>query len=80
MPKPQSYQAESGGSLRDFYISRLERLVRLRRDFEEHLNSLGVEILDRSIFATLRDCEDAGAGARARKVVAGLRLAGDGRR
>jgi len=34
-----------------FYVSRLERLIRLRRDFEEHLNPLGVELLDRSMLA-----------------------------
>jgi hypothetical protein len=56
----------SGDGLGNHYLSRLERLIRLRRDFEEHLNDLGVDILDRSIYATYRDCVDSGAADKAR--------------
>jgi hypothetical protein len=62
----------SGDGLGTFYLSRLERLVRLRRDFEEHLNDLGVDILDRSIYATFRDCVDSGAADRARALMDAL--------
>jgi hypothetical protein len=48
------------------YLSRLERLIRLRQDFEDHLNELGVDILDRSIHATFRDCVDSGGADSAR--------------
>lgn len=54
-----------GGDLPALYVSRLERLVRLRRDYEDHLNDLGVQLLDRSIVATVRDCVDSGVGDRA---------------
>lgn len=62
----------SGDGLGTFYLSRLERLIRLRRDFEEHLNELGVDILDRSIYATFRDCIDCGAADRARVLMEAL--------
>lgn len=55
-----------------FYLARLERLIRLRRDFEDHLNELGVDILDRSLYATYLDCVDAGAGESARLLMAAL--------
>lgn len=51
----------SGDGIGSFYLTRLERLIRLRRDFEDHLNELGVDILDRSLYATYRDCVEAGA-------------------
>ncbi|HEY7270038.1 MAG TPA: hypothetical protein VH951_09440 [Dehalococcoidia bacterium] len=58
--------------LGNHYLSRLERLVRLRRDFENHLNELGVDILDRSIYATYRDCCDNGCAEGARALMASL--------
>jgi hypothetical protein len=58
--------------LSSFYLSRLERLIRLRRDFEDHLNDLGVDILDRSIYATFRDCVDSGTADRARSLMQAL--------
>lgn len=38
----------------------LQRLVRLRKDFEEHLNPLGVEMLDRSIESRAKDLRSLG--------------------
>jgi hypothetical protein len=67
-PRP----SRKDGGLGSYYLSRLERLIRLRRDFEDHLNDLGVDILDRSIYATFRDCVDAGASDRARDLMAAL--------
>jgi hypothetical protein len=58
--------------LRSFYLSRLERLIRLRRDFEDHLNELGVDILDRSIYATFVDCSNNGGAEEARTLMAAL--------
>jgi hypothetical protein len=64
-------QPASGEGLREFYVKRLERLVRLRGEYEEQLNPLGVELLERSIYATFRDCVDTGAAARARTLIGG---------
>jgi hypothetical protein len=61
-----------GGDLPALYVSRLERLIRLRRDYEGHLNDLGVQLLDRSIVATVRDCDDSGVGAQARALLGQL--------
>jgi hypothetical protein len=66
VPEPFPQLRPAGDALGGVYVSRLERLVRLRRDFEEHLNGLGITLLDRSIFATLRDCMESGAGDKAR--------------
>ncbi len=70
--RPSAADRPSPAGPASFYISRLERLIRLRRDFEAKLNHLGVELLDRSIFATLRDCDEHGAGRQARRLMAGL--------
>ena len=55
--------------LRRHYIRRLERLVRLRRDFVDDLNPLGRALLDRSIQATYADCVDTGATRAARALL-----------
>ena len=75
--KRASELPSSSDGLPDLFVSRLERLVRLRCDFEEHLNDLGVQLLDRSIVATWRDCVETGAGDRA-KVLIGRLPAGEG--
>ncbi len=67
-----SSRPAKGEGLAIFYLSRLERLIRLRQDFEDHLNELGVDILDRSIYATFRDCVDASATDRARQLMEAL--------
>jgi hypothetical protein len=67
-----SRPSRKDGGLGNHYLSRLERLVRLRRDFENHLNELGVDILDRSIYATYRDCVDTGCVDGAREVMLAL--------
>ena len=41
----------SHAQLRDGYLSRLRRLLRLRRDHFDELNDQGLRLLDRSIFA-----------------------------
>jgi hypothetical protein len=64
--------------IRSTFISRLERLIRMRRDYREDLNPLGIRLLDRAIEATYQDCVDYGAGDRARIILAGFLPAGDG--
>lgn len=60
--------------LRDGYLSRLRRLLRLRRDHFEELNEAGLRLLDRSIFAAYCDCIDIGQGDAARAVLKDVRL------
>src|SRR5436190_10692533 len=60
--------------LREGYLSRLRRLLRLRRDHFEELNEQGLKLLDRSIFAAYCDCIDIGQGDAARQVLKDVRL------
>lgn len=60
--------------LRDGYLSRLRRLLRLRRDHFDELNEQGLRLLDRSIFAAYCDCIDIGQGDAARAVLKDVRL------
>jgi hypothetical protein len=73
MRSPETPSASPAGeSLRRHYVRRLERLVRLRRDFEDDLNPLGLELLEKSIRATYRDCVANGAESTARSLVGRL--------
>ncbi len=60
--------------LREGYLSRLRRLLRLRRDHFEELNEQGLRLLDRSIFAAYCDCIDIGQGDAAKGVLKDVRL------
>jgi hypothetical protein len=60
--------------LRDGYLSRLRRLLRLRRDHFDELNEQGLRLLDRSIFAAYCDCLDIGQGEAAKGVLKDVRL------
>ncbi len=60
--------------LRDGYLTRLRRLLRLRRDHFDELNDQGLRLLDRSIFAAYCDCIDIGQGDAARGVLKDVRL------
>jgi hypothetical protein len=60
--------------LRDGYLSRLRRLLRLRRDHFDELNEQGLRLLDRSIFAAYCDCLDIGQGDAAKTVLKDVRL------
>ncbi len=60
--------------LREGYLSRLRRLLRLRRDHFDELNDAGLRLLDRSIFAAYCDCLDIGQGDAARAVLKDVRL------
>ncbi len=68
-PELPSLEPAPGEDLRKHYVKRLERLVRLRHDFEDDLNALGLELLDKSIDATFRDCVETGAGRPARTLL-----------
>lgn len=59
--------------LRATYILRLARLVRLRREFSRTLNDLGLDMLDRAIEATVKDCAWQGAAGQAETILSALR-------
>ncbi len=58
------------GQIKDVFVRRLERLMRLRRDYLEDLNPLGLRLLDRALYATYRDCLDYGASRQANEIMA----------
>jgi len=60
--------------LRDGYLNRLRRLLRLRRDHFDELNEQGLRLLDRSIFAAYCDCIDIGQADAAREILKDVRL------
>ncbi len=60
--------------LRDGYLNRLRRLLRLRRDNFEDLNEQGLRLLDQSIFASYCDCLDIGQGDEAKSILKNVRL------
>jgi hypothetical protein len=73
---PFSPRPAAESETRSLFVSRLERLIQLRKDFQDDLNPLGMELLSRSIYATYRDCVDFGAAEKARSLMsrAGLGL------
>ena len=66
---PSSPRAEEG-QVKAIFLGRLQRLIRLRREYREDLNPLGLRLLDRAIDATYRDCVDFGAAEIARPIMA----------
>ena len=56
-------------SLRDVYLQRLERLLRLRNEHEEELNRQGLRLLDRSIFAAYCACREVDIEREARGIL-----------
>ena len=67
MPSP----TESGqGLTKALFVRRLERLLRLRREYSEDLNPLGLRLLDRAIHSTYQDCIDYGARDQVKDLIA----------
>jgi hypothetical protein len=63
--------AEPGqGLTKALFIRRLERLVRLRREYSEDLNPLGLRLLDRAINSTYKDLIELGAQSEVKQIVA----------
>jgi hypothetical protein len=71
IPEPTNARPDQ---LKDGYLNRLRRLLRLRRDHYDELNDAGLRLLDRSIFAAYCDCLDIGQGDAARAVLKDVRL------
>jgi hypothetical protein len=63
-----SSQAEKG-QIKALFVTRLRRLIRMRREYHEDLNPLGFRLLDRAIDATYQDCIDYGAGDEAKAIL-----------
>lgn len=59
---------------RSLHISRLSRLVRMRRDYREDLNPSGLKLIDRAIYATVKECEWLGAAGVAAGMTVDLTL------
>jgi hypothetical protein len=62
---------------RQTFLRRLARLIRMRRDYREDLNPLGIRLLDRAIESTFQDCVDFGGAREARALMTGYVPAGD---
>ena len=60
-PEMPFFQHRTEGGTTALFVTRLQRLLRLRREYCEDLNPLGLRLLDRAIYATYRDCVDYGA-------------------
>ena len=60
-PEMPFFRGRTEGQINALFVSRLERLIRLRREYREDLNPLGIRLLDRAIYATYRDCCEYGA-------------------
>jgi hypothetical protein len=69
---------EPGQQVLDTFLRRLERLIRMRSDYREDLNPLGLRLLDRAIESTYQDCLDFGGDVPARVLMTGYVPAGDG--
>lgn len=72
------FQRSASGQTKLIFVNRLARLIQLRRELRDDLNPTGVELLDRAIYATYRDCIDFGAADQARGLMAGAGLEADG--
>ena len=67
---PSFYRSAPENETKTVLVRRLDRLIKLQKNFHDDLNALGVELLNRSIYATYRDCVDFGAGTQARLLMA----------
>ena len=57
--------------IRKTFVTRLDRLIHMRRNYRHDLNPIGIRLLDRSIEATFQDCLDCGAADVARGLMSG---------
>lgn len=56
-------------SLQGVYLSRLERLVKLRSQHKQELNGRGILLLDRSIFSAYYACRNNGVRSEAGRIL-----------
>lgn len=70
VPKPYRRRRDRiHEKVREFYLNRLRRILRLRRDHEDDLNEKGLQILDSLISTTYYDSMKAGAKKAATKIL-----------
>ena len=69
-PEMPFFRGRTEGQINTLFLSRLERLIRLRKEYREDLNPLGIRLLDRAIYATYRDCIEYGAAEQASALMA----------
>jgi hypothetical protein len=69
LPEMPFSRGRTEGQTIALFVGRLQRLLRLRREYCEDLNQLGIRLLDRAIYATYRDCVDYGAEQKARTLM-----------
>jgi hypothetical protein len=68
-PFPTAPVAPNSQALARHFLSRLQRLVLLRQTEAERLTDQGIHLLDLTIYSSLCDCIDAGAGEVARAIL-----------
>lgn len=61
--------------LPQLFLGRLRRLASIRSERQEEFNAEGLQMIDRSIFSTFRDCRKVGADAEAREILRSAGLA-----
>ena len=69
-PEMPFFRGRTEGQFNTLFVSRLERLIRLRCQYREDLNPLGIRLLDRAIYATYQDCIEYGATGEADALMA----------
>lgn len=62
MPRPRRPDPKA---TRDIYLRRLERLIRIRTDYREDLNEIGIDLLTFCIDATHQDADTFGGREQA---------------
>ncbi len=64
-----AWRQRRDAKLKAYFLERLARLSRLRWALGDQLNDLGIELLDRSIYAALLDCIQYGASNEAHSLL-----------
>lgn len=62
---PSFQRSGDHADLRELFVKRLSRLIKVRKQYGEDLNSTGAQLIDRAIYATYQDCVEHGGGQEA---------------
>lgn len=68
-PLPFPAHAASRARLGKLFLSRLRRLLVIRREQSGRLNGGGIRLLDRTIYSTYCDCLESGVEEEARELL-----------
>lgn len=66
---PSFQRSDQTIQMRALFINRLKRLIRVRQEYDEDLNNMGAELIDRAIYATYRDASDYGGADEALRLM-----------